>query len=411
MRSVNSSPKAGKGRFLVFQPSKTAMISLKLQPVPSTAIPWTLTPEASPRLSPIVLDWDADDEATMSADDQEFSKPISITTSPVSAFADGIPFSNRPTLDDVLGERSHPPYTLSAFTAYLSQQHCLETLEFTVAVKNYGNKYTKNVTILARQPVSFNANDLTELQQDWVRLLDIFIKPGAPREINLPAEERDDLLEQDYSNQPPSPETLHPAVQRMHDLMSDSIFLPFLNSFNPKPHAKTFSGVSSDFGGRRDRMDIDSDLSRPTLDDRDFMKRKTSRRRRSPPSSVGVEFPRRQPAPLSSHGLLTSSGSTSALNQMTGSRLSTYMSNSSATSGPDCSLTDDSGSGDSPGAAGDPMTPPTTPPGSEIPLRPSLREQSPKANRSDSGSWRKMGMRLWGKKRSGTGLRERSHER
>lgn len=381
------------------------MISLKLHSVPPSAIPWTLTPEASPQLSPFPLDWDADDEATMSADDTEPSQPINITTPPTSTFPDASSLANRPTLDDVLGERSQPPYTLSAFTAYLSQQHCLETLEFTMAEKQYRSKYTKTVAVLSDRPMNYESKEVVELQQDWIRMLDVYIKPGSPREINLPAEERDDLLMQDYNTIPPSPESLMPAVQRMHDLMADSIFLPFLNSFNPKPHALTYS-VGSDFGGRRERMDGQSEFS-STLEDRaDLLKRKLSRRRRSPPSSA-IDFPaRRTPAPLSSHGLLPSSGSTSAVNQIGGNRLSTYVSGSSAASGPDCNMTDDSGSGDSPSGI-DPMTPPTTPPSSDLPMD-SPRDSSPKANRSDSGSWRKMGMRFWGRRRT---ERERSHER
>jgi Regulator of G protein signaling domain len=380
------------------------MITRQIHFVPSTAKPWTRTPETSPPLSPIISDCDADDEANMSAEDLVISRPISIG-SPIRESALS---PTRPTLDDILNERSHPPYTLSAFTAYLSQQHCLETLEFTMDAKQYQEKYGKIAAHLAGMPMNYDHEDAYDLQQDWIRILDVYIKPGSPREINLPAEERDDLLDQVYSHKPPAPEALDPAVKRMFDLMGDSIFMPFLNSINPTPHAKTFSVPDSDFGGRRrGRPEISTSL----FEDRgDLMNRKPSRRRRSPPSTSSAEFSAPKSPPFAtSHRHTQSSSITSAIGRTSGSRLSTHVSNSSAASGPECGLTDDSGSADSPGAA-DPMTPPTTPPSNELPMGSMHRHQSPKPNRSDSGSWRKMGMKLWGKKRSGGTLRERPDE-
>jgi Regulator of G protein signaling domain len=380
------------------------MITRKAHFFPSTAKPSALTPETSPELSPVVSDWDADDEANMSPDDMMASRPISIA-SPSQEVAQS---PTRPGLDDILNERSQPPYTLSAFTAYLSQKHCLETLEFTMEAKQYQQNYAKTAAHLAGMPMNYDHDEVYQLQQDWIRILDVYIKPGSPREINIGAEERDYLLDQRYSERPPEPEALDPGVKRMYDLMSDSIFMPFLNSFNPAPRAMTFSAPRSDFGGRREGR---SKMSTSLLEDRgDLLNRRPSRRRRSPQSGSSVEFSaRRSPPPLSSHRHTQSSSITSAIGPTSGSRLSMHVSNASAASGQECGLTDDSGSADSPGA-GDPMTPPTTPPSSDLPVGPLHHQHSPKPNRSDSGSWRKMGMKLWGKKKGGGTLRERPDE-
>ncbi|KFY57138.1 hypothetical protein V496_06528 [Pseudogymnoascus sp. VKM F-4515 (FW-2607)] len=47
----------------------------------------------------------------------------------------------RPTLREVLANSAPPPWTLSAFTVYLSQNHCLETLEFTMDATLYRKHY------------------------------------------------------------------------------------------------------------------------------------------------------------------------------------------------------------------------------------------------------------------------------
>lgn len=380
------------------------MITRKINYVPPAARPWILTPETSPHPSPIISAWDADDEANMSGDESIASRSISIP-SPSREDAISLP---RPTLDDILNRRSQPPYTLSAFTAYLSQQHCLETLEFTMDAKHYQDKYTKTASRLAGAPMKCDRDEVYALQRDWVRLLDVYIKPGAPREINLPAEERDDLLDRSYSQEPPEPEALDPSVKRMYDLMGDSIFMPFLNSFNPASQGKTLGTTVSDLGGRREWR---SEMSTSLVDGRgDLLYRRVSRRRRSPPSSSVVEIPGPLSPPLPTpHRHTQSSSLTSAVNRTSGSRLSTHISNSSAASYQEGGLTDDSGSADSP-SAGDPMTPPTTPPTSDLPMGSLQHHLGPTPSRNDSGSWRKMGMRIWGKKKNGGTLRERHDE-
>lgn len=380
------------------------MITRKILSVSSSAKPWILTPDTSPQLRPLISDWAADDEAMMSVDDLIVSRPIGIP----SAFREDVLSPPRPTLDDILNNRSQPPYTLSAFTAYLSQQHCLETLEFTMDARRYQERYTKIASRLAGIPMSYEQDGVFALQRDWIRILDVYIKPGSPREINLPAEERDDLLDQNYLERPPEPEALEPAVERMYDLMGDSIFMPFLNSFNPASRANTFSTANLDFDGHREGRS--EGLKSPFNESEDLLHRRASRRRQTPASSSTLDIPTPVSPPLLiSHRPTQSSSLTSAISRSSGSRLSTLVSNSSAASGPEGGLTDDSASLNSP-CAGDPMTPPTTPPSSDLPLGALQNHAGPHPSRSDSGSWRKMGIKLWGKRKNGGTLRERLDE-
>lgn len=386
------------------------MITRKSQVVVSSVV-WPFTPEPSPPLSPATTDLDTEEDCTMSGDENNRSRPISLANP--RDYTGTLSPGGRPTLDDVLNNKAPQPYTLSAYMAFLSQQHCLETLAFTLDAKKYHEKYDQAAAHMAGMPLNYESDEGYELQQEWTRILDIYIKPGAPQEINLPSEERDDLLEWPYGHKPPPPEALDPSVKRMHDLMSDSIFIPFCNSLKPVSHAQTYSALS-EFGGRESRLDA----SRSTFDERGTVEQRVPlRRRRSPPStSNSFDLPGR--GSQSSHRHTQSSNLSSALGRATSNRLSTHVSHSSAASATEYALTDDSGSGDSP-EPGEPKTPPTTPPMSEFPsreTRPPLQQQQPqgsppKSGRSDSGSWKKMGQKLgWGKKRSAGTLRERSDE-
>lgn len=139
----------------------------------------------------------------------------------------------RPKLDEILDDSAPFPYTLSAFIAFLSKNHCLEILEFVLETRRYRQGY--QVLDKAHRRI---------LNQQWKRLLQLHIIPGAPREINIPDKVRDRLLassqrpgstddddddddgDDDYD--PPNPSLLDPAVEQMHELMNDSILLPFL---------------------------------------------------------------------------------------------------------------------------------------------------------------------------------------
>ena len=381
------------------------MITRKTQAVVSSIV-WPYTPEPSPRLAPAAPSGNIEDGFIMSGDESRPTRPISLAVPRDHAGA--LSPGGRPTLDDVLNNRAPQPYTLSAYMAFLSQQHCLETLAFTLDAKKYREKYDAASAHMAGMPLTYECEEGQHLQEEWTRILDIYIKPGAPQEINLPSEERDDLIDWPFSVKPPPPEALQPSVKRMHDLMSDSIFIPFCNSLKALSYAKTYTALS-DFGGRENPLDP----SRSTYDERGIMQQRVTSRRPRSPSATSNSFDLPSRGSQTSHRHTQSSNLSSAISRATNNRLSTNVSNSSTTSATEYALTDDSGSGDSPGPA-EPRTPPTTPPTSDVSSResrPTLAQSPPKSGRSDSGSWKKFGRQLgWGKKKSAGTLRERSDE-
>lgn len=326
----------------------------------------------------------------MSTDDLGRARPISM----VSRRDGTMSPSGRPTLDDVLANRAPAPYTLAAYTAFLSQQHCLETLEFVTEAKKYSMKYDESAAHYCGMPFTTESDEGFELMQDWLRLLDIYVKPGAPREINLPAEERDDLVDYPYEPKPPLPEALEPAVKRMYDLMSDSIFIPFCNSMKtPAPSMQTYNTLAEIAAQDSPRMSFHDRL--PTH------RRQNSRRRRSPPTTSGAPLePSRSPQQRQGG----TSTLTAALNRTSSARLSTHISHSSAAS--DSFMSDDSSTGYAPHGEPDAlMSPPITPPQSELPFHTSATRSNVSSSagqrpiRSESGGWKKMGMKFFGGKK------------
>ncbi|KAM5458928.1 hypothetical protein McanMca71_006551 [Microsporum canis] len=332
----------------------------------------TATPDSSAYSSPAPSVLDSDEERVM--DGWHFSRPSSLALP-------GGPISSRPTLDDVLSNTAAPPYTLAAFMAYLSQNHCLETLEFTMDSKRYADTYNAVSRQVGEFPILSDSPQADHLCMLWHRLLSAYVMPGSPREINLPSAVRDALLRHSNLRRPPPPETLDAAVKRIHDLMDESIFIPFLNSHVSPQSQPSYSRDGSP-------------------EEREVSRHKSMRRRLSPQSSF-VSSPRSTAGGyFSYHHSSTPSTSPPSAHQTISRTTTTTSSRSSPygyTSGDSASgtLTDDSGSSlpSSPGA-GDPMTPPTTPPSSD------LHHHHSSKSRQDN-AWKKMGMKLGWKKKSG----------
>jgi len=320
---------------------------------------WNFTPTTTPELSPTSSDSDSDEDMESSG-----SRPVSLTVS--GAFC-----LMRPTLNEVLANTAPPPYTLSAFMAYLSQNHCLETLEFTLEAKRYRETYESLADRLGVSTIPADVPESQHLRMLWQRLLMAYIVPGAPREINLSSEVRDEVLAHRNAITPPAPEMLDSAVKRIHDLMEESIFLPFLNSHTTSPSMLPQTGCP---------LDTDLSLSNPM--DESPMKKVRSLAKRISPNSSTKDLP------------ATAQRSTTSLNvaYALGKRASgALLSTSDPTS---LSLTDDSPQSS---PTEEPMTPPTTPPacGPHLPFHsPKLRTENP---------WKKMGMKLGFKKRHGSG--------
>ncbi|KAF7597455.1 hypothetical protein BBP40_003702 [Aspergillus hancockii] len=336
---------------------------------------WHSSPTSTPELSPTSSSSDSESDEDM---DPSGSRPLSLTV-PAGAFC-----PMRPTLDEVLANTAPAPYTLSAFMAYLSQNHCLETLEFTLEAKRYRETYDSLSHQLEQSPIVTECPESQHLRMLWQRLLTAYIIPGAPREINVSSEVREDILQHANSTIPPPPDTLDAAVKLVHELMEESIFLPFLNAHSTSAQVLP---LAEPLFPHEDDVTV---VSGPSLDEHAVKRARSKGRRLSPRSSKDFG------SPTSSSG--RSNFSLSAVTSMGKSshRSSGHTSSASA----DCSagLTDDSGSLQSL-STGEPMTPPTTPPSSDA--HGLHLAHSPK-HRTDN-PWKKMGMKLGFKKRSNAG--------
>lgn len=317
------------------------------------------------------------------------SRPLSLSI-PTGSYC-----GRRPTLQEVLADEAPPPWTISAFTAYLSQNHCLETLEFTTDA----NRYTKHFQEWLQKDPSTRLSpqnaDVEYVRMLWTKLLDAYIVPAAPREVNLPSDVRDHLLSLPCTDTPPDAAELEPAVRIIYELMEESVLVPFLNSVTP---SRDPDSVASPWTSNESMTDAYMSSS---LDDRALSPAKTRNQRDgTPPANEADTLSKTFTAlsPRHSH----QSHLTAALGL---SRLSANISGSSGTSSAEApEMTDESTDSPSPSgsAALDPMTPPHTPPTSNAAFGDASPGTSPQ--NVPSMSWKKMGERLrWKKSRTAQG--------
>ncbi|KFY31872.1 hypothetical protein V493_00723 [Pseudogymnoascus sp. VKM F-4281 (FW-2241)] len=195
---------------------------------------------SSPRWSTVLQDRDADDE-NMSSGKHLPSRPC--LARPVKPYC-----PRRPTLQEVLANSAPPPWTLSAFTAYLSQNHCLETLEFTMDATRYRKQYETLLANCEEKTIMPSAEEYEYVRMLWQKLLDTYITQDSPREINLPGDVRDHLLSSPNHFRPPSPPQLDTALGVVYELMEESVLVPFLNSVSPS--SSTYTSPCTSVGER-----------------------------------------------------------------------------------------------------------------------------------------------------------------
>jgi hypothetical protein len=149
----------------------------------------------------------------------------------------------RPTLDDILADKAPYPYTLGAFIAYLSENRCLETLEFILQARRYQDTCDWYYRRFYNSETA--ADDLWVLLcTQWRLLLTTYIFPGAPREINISSEIRVNLLQEANITAPPPPQKLDTAVQHTCELLGESVLIPFLRSCSAAAHIQSLSEPS-----------------------------------------------------------------------------------------------------------------------------------------------------------------------
>lgn len=234
--------------------------------------------------------------------------------------------------------------------AYLSQNHCLETLEFTMEADRYRGEYEH---IYQRREERTPEED-EYMCSLWIRLMDAYIVPCAPREVNLPCPVRDRLLDQPCSSTPPHPSRLDEAAQIIYELMNDSVLVPFLES------------VGAAYGDQHHLEADGADRRHSRARARPAKETSPTRREASPP----LHF---LPAVLGHRSSRSASNSTEAVDR--------------------AGLTDDTASANSPPAA-EPMTPPMTPPAPEWNLTNSPPGGLQRALNAHNNGWKKVGVKL-----------------
>ncbi|KAH8592796.1 RGS domain-containing protein [Bisporella sp. PMI_857] len=345
----------------------------------------TDTREPSPSASSIFSDCDADDEGFMSTEEMP-SRPLSL------AISTGPYCPRRPTLQEVLTNKAPSPWTLSAFMAYLSQNHCLETLEFTMDAQRYTTHYKSLSQKDPLTPISPNSQDREYMCMLWQKLMDAYIAPNGPREVNLPSDVRDRLLSLPCSDSPPDAAELEPAVRIIHELMDESVLVPFVYSVAPIHMTDSFMGMAASM--------VSSFEERTVSPSRSYKKKDPIV---SPPlSGSGTDIVSQSLSPKASQ----QSNITAAFNRSRASGISTLVAASSGASSstePLDSMTDDSTDSASPSLSGpEPMTPPNTPPTSHVDFMSPSPTSSSQTVRQDSG-WKKMGAKFGWKKSSRPG--------
>jgi hypothetical protein len=256
-----------------------------------------------------------------------------------------------PSLRDILSDVAPPPFTLGAFTAFLSQNFCLETLEFTLDAERYRAAYTNYL----KEQTAGSGDSKEHVCAIWRKIISAYILPHGHREVNIPAHVRDRLLSLATSPVPPDPSELDEAVRIVYELLNDSVLGPFLASVSAQQWEQTRC-EASDSRHARSRLRIPRESSSASEDST-----------RSPRSGF---LP-----------LLTIPWSNEP-------RSATSSSSDAADRG---GLTDDSANTPSP-TGNEPMTPPTTPPTSDYGFNSSpggLQKVS-----SHSSGWKKMGAKL-----------------
>lgn len=202
----------------------------------------------------------------------------------------------RPNLAELLANSAPPPWTLSAFMAYLSANHCLETLEFVMDSHRYRRHFEK---VLVRSGGMFvpGSEDTLFMRNLWHKLMHAYILPNGSREVNLPSEVRHELISQDESVLPPEPDCLNMAVDKVLELMEESLLLPFLNSVSTQSHTAESSTPSSveDLTQTNPMSASFDDRGGNMLRSR-TRKRTTMRRRRSPNNNSGEDVSTSLPA-------------------------------------------------------------------------------------------------------------------
>lgn len=133
--------------------------------------------------------------------------------------------SSRTTLDDILSDQSSGSYSYNALLDFLTQGHCMETLDFISDAKLYRNTYTLYSISVDNCDL---IRDTTLVAQQWKRLISTYVFPESPCQINFPDHIREQLFEPgDPIVSPPNPERLDLAIDYAYEIITEDALVPF----------------------------------------------------------------------------------------------------------------------------------------------------------------------------------------
>lgn len=144
---------------------------------PSPSVRSASSTASSPTTSTIDVD---DEDVKMTMDYPPQAKPLTVSI-PKSIASQ---CSRRPNLSEILANTAPPPWTLSSFMAFLSQNHCLENLEFTMDASRYRKHYSKMVNRHPGKQISPLSDECAYVLMLWRRLIDAYIRESGPREVS-----------------------------------------------------------------------------------------------------------------------------------------------------------------------------------------------------------------------------------
>lgn len=132
----------------------------------------------------------------------------------------------RPKLEEILEDEAPFPYTLSAFLEFLCRNHCLESLEFILEAERYRKIYSRRQDF--RESATGSARN-RDMMRVWEHIMTTYVARSAPHEINIPCEDRAEMLEFANARRPPPPDVLEAPIHSVHGLINDSILIPFFD--------------------------------------------------------------------------------------------------------------------------------------------------------------------------------------
>lgn len=143
----------------------------------------------------------------------------------------------RPSLEEILANKSSEPWTLEAFRAYMEQNVCAENLSFIQEADRYTQIYKQWSSAGEKLPAESLQSLTEDLTKRWKLILSDYISSGGFKELNVESSVRNDMLAVPEAEHPPKPEYLDRAVLLTKRLIEDSILTQFLKDVQPEAHS------------------------------------------------------------------------------------------------------------------------------------------------------------------------------